>query len=96
MMGDMTDRDPLVLKGRLTTFKRRCGKPSCRCATGEPHSSPALTFYEDGRTRTVTLRADEVDEVAAAVDRYERAVEQLDAAAQQGLARFRASRGARR
>lgn len=95
-MAHMTDPDPLVLKGTLTTFKRRCGKPTCRCATGEPHASPALTFYEDGRTRTLTLRPGEVEEVAAAVARYDAALAQLDAAAEAGLARFRADRQARR
>lgn len=94
-MGTMTDDDPLVLRGRLTSFARRCGKPSCRCAAGEPHVSPALTFYEDGRTRTVTLRAGEVDEVAAALERYDTAVEELRVAAEQGLATFRARRQAR-
>ena len=81
-MVHMTDPDvPLVLRGRLTTFARRCGKPSCWCAAGEDkHVSPALVFYEDGRTRTVTLRAGEVEEVEAAVARYDAAV------AEQGLA----------
>jgi hypothetical protein len=96
MMTAMTDPDPLVLRGRLTSFRRRCGKPSCRCTTGEPHVSPALTFYEDGRTRTVTLQAEEVDEVAAALERYDAAAEALRVAAEQGLAAFRARRQARR
>jgi hypothetical protein len=96
MMVHMTDADRLLLRGTLTTFRRRCGKPSCRCATGESHASPALTFYEDGRTRTVTLRAEEVEEVAAAVARYDAAAEELAAAAEEGLARFRARRQARR
>ena len=48
---------PLVLRGTLTTFRRRCGKPTCRCATGEPHESPALTYTEGGRTKTMTLTA---------------------------------------
>ncbi len=96
MMVHMTDTDPLVLKGTLTTFRRRCGKPTCRCATGERHASPALTFYADGRTRTVTLRAGEVEQVAAALARYDDALAQLDAAAAAGLARFRAGRQARR
>src|SRR5215469_3971302 len=26
-----------VLAGSLTEQARRCGKPGCRCATGEPH-----------------------------------------------------------
>jgi hypothetical protein len=42
--------DPLVLRGTLTTFRRRCGKPTCRCASGEPHESPALLYNEGGRT----------------------------------------------
>ena len=95
-MVPMTDPDPLVLRGTLTTFRRRCGKPSCRCATGEPHASPALTFYEDGRTRTLTLRPEEVEVVAAAVARHDEAAEQLRAAADAGLAAFRARRQSRR
>lgn len=83
---------PLVLRGTLTTFRRRCGKPSCRCASGEPHESPALTFTEAGRTRTVTLSAGEVDEVAAALARYQAARQELEAQADAGLARFRGRR----
>lgn len=84
---------PLVLRGTLTTFRRRCGKPSCRCAAGEAHQSPALTFTEAGRTKTITLSAAQVDEVAAALARYERARAELEAQADAGLARLRSSRG---
>ncbi len=65
--------DPLVLRGTLRTFRRRCGKANCRCSGGEPHESPALTYTEGGRTKTLTLTDDEVAEVAAAVARYEAA-----------------------
>ena len=83
---------PLVLRGTLTTFRRRCGKPSCRCANGEPHESPALTFTEAGRTKTLTLSASEVAEVAAAIERYQAARIELDARADEGLARLRGRR----
>ena len=83
---------PLVLRGTLTTFRRRCGKPSCRCANGEPHESPALTFTEAGRTKTLTLSASEVAEVAAAIERYQAARAELDAQADSGLARLRSRR----
>jgi hypothetical protein len=83
---------PLVLRGTLTTFRRRCGKPTCRCATGDAHESPALTFTESGRTRTITLGQAEVAEVAAALERYETARADLDAQADAGLARLRARR----
>lgn len=86
---------PLVLQGSLTTFRRRCGKPTCRCATGEPHESPALRFTEDGRTKTLTLTDAEVVRVKAALGRYERAKADLDAAAAEGIARLREARGTR-
>ncbi|CAN5448531.1 hypothetical protein BH23ACT9_BH23ACT9_20390 [soil metagenome] len=77
--------DPLLLRGTLTTFRRRCGKPSCHCADGEPHASPALTFTEGG-TKTVTLRAAEVAEVAAAaLARYQAARDALEEAAEAGI-----------
>jgi hypothetical protein len=59
--------DALMLHGTLTTFRRRCGKPNCRCATGDPHESPALTYTEGGRSKTFTLSAAEVPEVRAAL-----------------------------
>ena len=84
----------LVLRGTLTTFRRRCGKPACRCAAGEPHESPALTYTEAGRTRTVTLRAADVVEVRAALARYEQARAELEQAAAEGLAVLRGRRAA--
>lgn len=81
-----------MLRGTLSTFRRRCGKPSCRCASGEPHESPALVFTEDGRTKTVTLRESEVAEVAAAVAAYRAAAAELERAADAGIAAFRGRR----
>lgn len=83
---------PLMLRGTLTTFRRRCGKVNCRCATGDAHESPALTFTESGRTKTITLSAKEVAEVSAALARYEAAQAELDTAAQAGLAKLRSRR----
>lgn len=83
---------PFLLRGTLTTFRRRCGTPTCRCAGGELHESPALTFTEAGRTKTLTLSADEVAEVAAALAGYQAAKAELDEAAAAGLARLRSRR----
>ena len=89
-----------VLRGTLTTSRRRCGKPNCRCVSGDAHESPALRFSEGGQYRTVTLRDEDVAEVAAALARYERARTDLDAEADAGLlalrARFEARRGGNR
>ena len=65
--------EPELLRGSLVSFKRRCGKASCRCAEGEPHESPALTYTEGGRTKTLTLSQSDLPAVAAALARYEAA-----------------------
>ena len=48
-----SERMPGLLRGSLVTLRRRCGKPSCRCAVGEQlHETPALSHSEGGRTRS--------------------------------------------
>jgi hypothetical protein len=86
----------LLLRGRLTTFRRRCGKAGCRCATGEPHESPALRCTEGGHTKLVTLAEDDVVEVGEALARYEQAKAELDRAADAGLAALQQRLTARR
>lgn len=85
-----------LLRGRLTVFRRRCGKANCRCVTGEPHESPALVVTEGGRSKTITLAEEDVAEVTAALGRYEAARAELDGGADQGLAALRARLAARR
>jgi hypothetical protein len=85
-----------LLRGSLITLRRRCGKPNCRCATGEPHESPALSFSHRGRTKTVTLREDDLDEVTAALERYRLAREQLEQDAQAGIDALRVWAATRR
>lgn len=82
-----------LLGGTLTTFRRRCGKPTCHCATGTPHECPALTYTEGGRTKTLTLTDAEVAEVTAALARFQEANAALLAAADAGLAALRARLG---
>jgi hypothetical protein len=84
--------EPLLLRGTLITFRRRCGKPTCHCASGEPHESPALTYTESGRTKTLTLGEDDVAEVQAALTRYQTGRDELDRAADAGIAALRARR----
>jgi hypothetical protein len=97
-MNPLTRRDtPRVLPGSLITLRRKCGKASCRCASGDPHETPALSYSVGGRTKMLTLRADEVPAVAKAVARYREAVNDLEAEARAELddlvARLHAQRG---
>ena len=40
-----------LLRGTLLVRKRKCGKPTCRCAQGEGHESLYLVISEQGRTK---------------------------------------------
>ena len=86
-MTAMTDRDtdPRVLPGSLVTFRRKCGKANCRCQTGIAHESPALSVSIAGKTKIVTLTAEEVPAVAAAVQRYRSSVDALETEARVAL-----------
>jgi hypothetical protein len=88
--------EPALLRGVLFTLRRKCGKPSCRCATGEPHESPALAYPSGGRTKTMTLTEHDVARVRAALERYRMAREELDSAADAEVAALRAQIAGRR
>ncbi|HEX5267671.1 MAG TPA: DUF6788 family protein [Acidimicrobiales bacterium] len=82
--------DPFMLRGSLFTFRRRCGKPSCWCAQGDGHESPALSYTQDGTSKTLTLTGASLSEVRAGLARYARARAELDRAADAGIAGLRA------
>ena len=77
--------DSLLLRGSLITLRRRCGKPSCRCARGQPHCSPALSFSTQGKTSILTLTQELLPEVRAALHRYRRQQQGLERQAEAGL-----------
>jgi hypothetical protein len=44
------------LEGSLTVSTKRCGRPTCRCATEGPlHARALLTWKEDQKTRTLYI-----------------------------------------
>ena len=94
--GSRSAPGPQLLRGSLFVMRRRCGKPNCRCASGEPHESPALAYPEAGRTGTMTLTGADLAEVRAALGRYERARAELDTQADAGVAALRARRTSER
>ena len=92
-----TPRPPRLARGSLVTLRRKCGKASCRCADGEQlHENPALSFSEQGRTRIVALRPDDVAAVEAALGRYRTARDKLDQDAAVGIEALRVWVAARR
>jgi hypothetical protein len=85
-----------LLRGKLFVLRRKCGKPTCRCATGEPHETPALAYPVAGRTNTITLARADLAEVRAALARYEAPRAELEAATDAGIAALRETMAAAR
>jgi hypothetical protein len=89
-----------MIRGSVVVHRRRCGKPTCRCADGEAlHEATVLSFSERGRTRFVMLPAAQVAAVRAAVERYRAAQAKLEAQGEAGraalIAALAADRGPR-
>jgi len=86
----MADREaaglPRLVRGSVVTHRRRCGKPNCRCADGEAlHETTVLSYSEGGRSRLLTLPAEQVAAVRAVTERYRIRRQQLEADGQAGL-----------
>jgi hypothetical protein len=78
---------PRMIRGSVVVHRRRCGKPTCRCADGQAlHEATVLSYSERGRTRFVMLPAAQVAAVRAAVERYRAAQAKLEARGEAGRA----------
>jgi hypothetical protein len=64
-------REPL-LPGSLYTLRRRCGKPTCRCARGALHASTVLSYRGQGRPRNLSLAPEQLPAVRELTDEYRR------------------------
>jgi len=60
----MGKEQPFII-GSLTKIHRRCGNPNCRCAgeNGQKHPAHLLTTKIEGKTHTIYVPVDMVDEV---------------------------------
>ncbi|MGH9028625.1 MAG: DUF6788 family protein [Acidimicrobiales bacterium] len=77
---------PRMLRGTVVTHSRRCGKPNCRCASGEElHEQVILTYSKQSRARSVSLPKELIRPVTQATARYRTARQKLEAEANAGL-----------
>ena len=61
-----------LVEGSFVTLGRKCGKPTCRCATGEKHFSKFLSRSVEGRTQLTYVPSGDEVEVARKAERYKR------------------------
>ncbi len=59
-----------VLAASLARIAKRCGRPTCHCANGTPHTAYHLTYKDRGKSRTVYVPLDLVDEVRSWIDNH--------------------------
>jgi uncharacterized protein DUF6788 len=84
-----------LLPGSLSQSRRRCGKPTCHCATGPGHPSWYLAFMVGGRQRVEHIPAAWATDVrrrVAAGGEFKQAVAEVLAANAQLLVLERARR----
>lgn len=83
---------PDGLPGSLALTHRRCGKPTCRCATGDGHPVWSLTFMVQGKKRVERIPDTWVADVRRQVEAgraFKEAVADVFAANAQLLALWR-------
>jgi hypothetical protein len=64
----LSDR-PMV-KGTVYTLRRKCSKPSCRCATGQRHETTVLTARIDGKMRLWQVPENRLEELQDRTETY--------------------------
>jgi hypothetical protein len=62
-----------MLPGEVIEQRVRCGKPNCRCATGERHAAFYRYWTEDGRQRKAYVRQTDLEGTRAACARWKEA-----------------------
>lgn len=70
-LGTFLGSHPLI-KGTVYTLRRKCSKPSCRCARGERHETVVLTASIGGKTRLWTIPEERIEEIRQRTESYRR------------------------
>lgn len=61
-----------VLSASLVVIAKHCGREGCHCQTGEKHLGNYITFPVHGKTKTVYVPLDLVDEVRSWINEHKR------------------------
>lgn len=67
----LLDEKPMI-KGTLYPLRRKCGKPSCRCARGQLHETMMLSASIAGKTKLWTIPAERIEKIREMTERYRR------------------------
>lgn len=61
-----------IIQGTILTRRHTCGKTNCRCKTHKKylHVSKQLSFAVEGKTKTITIPKDKVNDVTQGILQY--------------------------
>ncbi len=65
-------RDAPMVQGCLYLLRRRCGRPTCRCARGHLHPTWVLTRSEAGKSRLYAVPTDQRGQLRPLAREYRR------------------------
>jgi len=85
-----------VLEGSLARIGVRCGNPNCRCARGQKHTAHILKRQVRGKTQSLYVPVDLVEEARHWVEEYRRARGVLREVSELNRAILRAHVGSKR
>lgn len=61
-----------LMKGTLYKLRRKCGKPTCRCARGGHHETVVLTASIAGKKKLWTIPEERIEEIRELTEAYRR------------------------
>jgi len=61
-----------MIKGTVYEQRRKCGKPTCRCARGRLHRTMVLSRSEGGRTQLIPIPEGRLKDWQVLTGRYQR------------------------
>jgi hypothetical protein len=61
-----------ALAASLVAIRRRCGRPGCHCANGQGHPAFYLTLKVQGKTKTVYVPQDLLEDVQSWIQEHKR------------------------
>jgi len=78
-----------VLVASLVSIAKQCGRTGCRCQRGHKHTGHYITYKHEGKTRTVYVPMELLEEVNAWIQEHRRLRRLSQEISQLAIARIR-------
>lgn len=84
---DIIDKKPIIA-GSIVEMVHTCGKPGCRCASGDKHVSPYLAIRRKGKRAMISIPRDLEGQIRQTVENYKELMELVDALSTRSIDAF--------